>query len=320
MRRAIIILAVILIAASVLAAQEWKGQGRLPGVVKDEQGNPVEGVTVKFFIPQYNGGFEVVTGKDGRFAGAWMRSGLWTIDFKKLGYMPLQKSFMMNQFSKNPEMVVVMKKVEGLVITEEMKKDLNAANDLYDKKDYEAAIAAYKAFIAKYPEAYIIWMNVGNCYFVQEKYDEAEKAYREVLAKDPNNVEANVSLGNCYANMASAIKGSTKEDLEKQDALKAQSLEWYSKVPIDKITDAGSLYSIGLGFKSAQKPEEALKYLKRAVEVDPANADALYELGLTYTSLQNKAEAIAAFESYLKLDSESDRAKQVQGFLDYLKK
>lgn len=320
MKKAILICLCVLAAASALCSQDWKGQSRVVGIVLDEQGNPIEGVKVKFFIPKYSGGFDVTTGKDGRFVGAWMRSGLWNVDFQKLGYMPLQKSYSVSSFAKNPEMSVVMKKIEGLVITEDMKKDLTAANDLYDKKDYEGAIAAFKAFLVKYPDAYVIWTNVGNSYFVQEKYDEAEKAYAEVLAKDPNNVEATISIGNCYANRASAIRGDSREELEKHDQAQAKALEWYGKVPLDKIKDAASLYSVGLAYKAAQKPEEALKYLQKAVEIDPANADALYELGLAYTSLQDKAAAIAAFEDYLKVDPDSDRATQVKGFLDYLRK
>lgn len=294
----------VLLIASVLPAQDWKGEGRIPGIVVDEQGNPLEGVQVKFFCPKWNGGFDVTTGKDGRWVGAWMRSGLWNIDFNKLGYMPVHKALQMNQFERYKEMKVVMKKVEGLVVTEETKKDLTAANDLYDKKDYAAAIEAYKAFLVKYPDAYFIWRNIGNSYFLMEKYDEAEAAYKQVLAKNPDDVESIISIGNCYAN-----RGDTDK-----------AMEWYNKVQIDKLTDSNLLYSVGLAFYKRSKLDEARKYFEKAVEVEPANADAIYELGLTYTAQENKEKAIATFEQYLKVDPDSDRSTQVKGFLDYLKK
>lgn len=304
MKKVLLLILGVFIILPLLSAQDWKGQGRLPGVVVDEQDKPLEGVTVKLFCPQYNGGFEVTTDKAGKWVAAWMRSGMWNIDFSKIGYMPARKSFYMNQMERQHEMKVVLKKVEGLVVTEDLKKDLTEANALYDKKDYDGAIAAYKAILAKSPEAYIVWQNIGNCYFVQEKYDEAEKAYQEVLAKDANNVEAIVSVGNCYAN-----RGQTDK-----------AMEWYAKAPLDKIQDGNSLYSIGLAYRKASKLDDALAYFKKAVELDENNLDALYELGLTYTAQNDKASAIAVFEKYIKLDSESDRAKQVQGFLDYLKK
>ena len=304
MKRILIIALCALSAASILSAQDWKGQGRIPGLVVDEQGNPIEGVRVKLFCPKWAGGFETKTGKDGKWIGAWLRTGLWNIDFDKLGYLPAHKSLQMNQFEKYKEMKVVMKKIEGLVVSDDMKKDLTAANDLYDKKDYNAAIDAYKAFLVKFPDAYFIWRNVGNSYFLLEKYDEAEAAYKQILAKDANDAEATISIGNCYANRGNADG----------------AMEWYNKIALDKITDANLLYSVGLAYFKTSKLPEAEKYFAKAVELDESQTDALYQLGITYTAEQNKEKAIATFEKYLKVDPDSDRAAQVKGFLDYLKK
>jgi tetratricopeptide (TPR) repeat protein len=304
MKKILLIALCALTATSLLPAQEWKGQGRIPGIVLDEQGHPIDGVRVKLSSPAWGGGFETKTGKDGRWLGAWMRSGLWNIDFDKIGYAPLHKSLQMNQFEKYKEMKAVLKKVEGLAVSDDMKKDLIAANDLYDKKEYTAAIDAYKAFLVKFPDAYFIWRNIGNSYFVQEKYDEAEAAYKQILTKDPNDVEADISIGNCYAN-----RGKTDE-----------AMEWYGKVVLEKITDPNLLYSIGLAYFKTSKLQDAQKYFEKAIELDETNADAIYQLGITYTALQNKEKAITTFERYLKVDPDSERAGQVKGFLDYLKK
>jgi len=304
MKRAVWTALFVLLIVSALPAQDWKGQGRVPGIVVDEQGKPIEGVRVKLFCPKWNGGFDLTTGKDGRWVGAWMRTGMWNIDFDKVGYLPVHKSLQMNQFERYREMTVVMKKVEGLVVTDDMRKDLIAANDLYDKKDYAPAIEAYKAFFTKYPDAYFIWRNIGNSYFLLEKYDEAEAAYKQVLAKNPDDVESIISIGNCYAN-----RGDTDK-----------ALEWYNKVQIDKISDSNLVYSVGLAFYKTSKLPEAQKYFEKAVELEPTNADAIYQLGLTYTAQENKEKAIATFEQYLKVDPDSDRSTQVKGFLDYLKK
>jgi tetratricopeptide (TPR) repeat protein len=305
MKKALLTALCVLTVAAVLPAQEWKGQGRIPGIVVDEKGAPIEGVRVKFSCPKYEGGFEVTTGKDGKWTGAWMRSAAWDIDFDKIGYLPVHKSLQMNQFERYKEMSVTMKKVQGLVaVSDDMKKDLVAANDLFDKKQYPAALDAYKAFLAKFPDAYFIWRNIGNSYFVQEKYDEAEAAYKQILAKDANDVDAIISIGNCYSN-----RGNTDG-----------AIEWYAKVVMEKITDSDMLYAVGLAYSKSAKLEDARKYFEKAVELDGNNADAIYQLGLTYTALQNKEKAIEIFEKYLKADPDSERAGQVKGFLDYLKK
>jgi tetratricopeptide (TPR) repeat protein len=64
----------------------------------------------------------------------------------------------------------------------------------------------------------------------------------------------------------------------------------------------------------------ALKYYERAVELQEDFLDALYQLGLTYLSLTRNEDAIKTFEDYLNQDKDSERASQVRGFLDYLKK
>jgi tetratricopeptide (TPR) repeat protein len=304
MKKALILAVGVLLLASVLPAQEWKGQGRIPGIVIDGQGNPIEGVRIKFYCPKFEGGFETKSGKDGHWLGVWMRSGMWNIDFDKIGYQPVHKTLQMNQFEKYKEMRVVMRKIEGLVVSEDMKKDLSAANDLFDKKDYPAAIEAYKAFLVKFPDAYFINRNIGNAYFLMEKYDEAEAAYKEVLAKDPNDVEATISIGNCYAN-----RGDDKA-----------AMEWYGKIAIDKIDDTNLLYSVGLTYFKMSKLPEAAACFEKAVALDENNLDALYQLGITYTAQQEKDRAIATFEKYLKVDPDSERAAQVKSFLDYLKK
>jgi tetratricopeptide (TPR) repeat protein len=304
MKKALGMALFLLLTVSFLPGQEWKGQGRLPGLVVDEQGKPIEGVRVKLFCPKFNGGFETTTGKDGKWTGAWMRSGLWDLDFDKPGYAPVRKSLQFDEYERHKELEVVMKKAEGLSVTDEMKKELTAANDLYDKGQFEAAIEAYKAFLAKFPDAYFIWRNIGNSYFRLEKYDEAEAAYKQVLVKDPNDALAIISIGNCYAN-----RGETDK-----------AMEWYGKVSLDSIADSNLLYAAGLAYFKASKLDEARQYLEKAVEVDETNADAIYQLGLTYTSLNDKPKAIATFEKYLKVDPDSQRATQVKGFLEYLRK
>ena len=123
--------------------------------------------------------------------------------------------------------------------------------------------------LAKYPEASIIWQNVGNAYFAQDKYDQAEEAYKKVLDKMPTSAEAITSIGNCYANRGQNDK----------------ALEWYNKVEFDKIKDVTVLYNIGTNYYNLSKFEDALKYYKRSVEVQKDYLDGLYQLGLTLTNL-----------------------------------
>jgi len=295
---------IVLIGALVLPAQDWKGKGRVGGIVTDEAGNPLEGVTVKLFSLKAQDGLSVKTDKNGKWLGTWIRSGGWNIDFEKIGYAPKRISVEISETKKNPEITIKMTKVEGLVITDEVRDLLGKGNELFEKKDYDGALAVYQDLITKYPEAYPIYRNIGNCYFAQEKYDLAEETYMKLLEKDPKSVEAIIAIGNCYANRGDS----------------ATALEWYRKVEFEKIEDPIVLYNLGTYYYNNAKFEDALRFYQKAVEKQKDSVDALYQLGLTYLNLQKNAEAIAAFEDYLKIDADSERAAQVKGFLEYLKK
>jgi Flp pilus assembly protein TadD len=299
------LLFILLVAFSFFSySQDYKGKGRQTGYVFDEQGAPLEGVTIKLFSLKVQQGFETKTDKDGKWVAFGIVGGGWNVDFEKFGFMPKKISIQVNEWQRNPDIRLNLTKAEGLVVTEELKDMLIKGNELFDAQKYDEAAAAYQAILEKFPDAIIIHKNIGNCYFAQEKYDEAESSYQKILEKDPANAEAILLIGNCYAN-----RGQTEK-----------ALEWYGKIEFDKIDDPVVLYNVGTNYYNNSKFEDALKYYQKAVELQSDFTDGLYQLALTYVSLQRNGEAISTFENYLKYDPDSPRADQVRNFVDYLKK
>ncbi|MDP2915095.1 MAG: tetratricopeptide repeat protein [Candidatus Aminicenantes bacterium] len=304
MRKNAILILFVFISASFIFPQSYKGQGRIQGIVTDEQGMPLEGVKIKLFSQKANAGLETVTDAEGRWRVNYVRGGGWNLDFEKLGYAPHKLSTQIQESGQNKPIEVKLKKVEGLIVTEELKAGLVKGNTLFDEKKYDEAAAVYEELVKTNPEAYIVYQNIGNCYFQMEKYDRAEEFYKKVLDKDPKNAEAMLRIGNCYTN---------RGELDK-------ALEWYNKIEFDKITDQMVLFNIGSSFYKQSKYDEAVKYYKRAIEIQADFLDAIYQLGLAYVALQNNADALKAFESYLKHDADSARAGQVKQFIEFLKK
>jgi len=304
MKKAVLAVTIVLVAALVLSAQDFKGKARQGGVVFDEKGAPLEGVTVKLFSVKAQQGFEVKTDKNGKWMGAWIRSGSWTITLEKVGYAPQNVTVNVQETAKNPDVTAVMVKVEGLAMTEEIKALLIQGNAAFEQQKFDEALASYQRIMVKYPDAYIIYANIGNCYFSEEKYDLAEEAYLKVLEKAPGDANAIIAVGNCYSNRGDAAK----------------ALEWYGKVEFEKIDDPIVLYNLGTSYYNNSKFEDALKFYLKAVEKQKESPDALFQLGLTYLNLQKNAESITAFEDYLKVDPDSPRAAQVKAFIEFLKK
>ena len=300
-----VIFLLILATISVsLFAQSYRGQGRMTGIVLDQDGKPLEGVKVKLFSVKGSSGFELTTDANGEWKAMYIRGGGWNLDFEKSGYVPKKISTTIEESFKNPAVETRLQKVEGLIVSDELKAALNQGNQLFAEKKYEEAIAAFEALVAKNPDAYIINKNIGNAYFELQKYEQAEVYYRKVLDKEPANAGIMLLVGNCYANRGEDDK----------------AMEIYAKIEFDKITDTNVLFNIGTAFYKQSRFEEALKYYRRSVELNSNFLDGIYQMGLTYISLQNNPEAVKIFESYLKWDADSPRADQVRNFLDYLKK
>lgn len=299
----ILFISIISFSSAAGLSQEYKGKARLKGYVYDEQGNPIEGVTVKLYFPTARDGFTLQTDKDGEWVASWIRNGEWSIDFEKAEYMPEKISVQVSEVRRNPDMEITLKRAQVSGISEDLEALLSEGNDLFAEEKYAEAIAVFSKMLEERPEIYQINKNIGNCYFKMEKYDQAEEFYKKVLEQEPGNAEILLAVGNCYIN---------RRDKE-------TALQWFQKIEFEQITDPTALFNIGSDFFSHSQYEEALKYYKKAVEIKEDFLEARYQLGLTYLTMTKYEESIKTFEDYLKYDKDSERAAQVNNFLDFLK-
>jgi tetratricopeptide (TPR) repeat protein len=305
MKRAGVFILMVLFVCVLVFSQDWTGQGRQIGFVYDEEGNPLEGAKVKLLFAKRGSGFELETDAKGKWIAIGVKGGIWHIDFEMPGYMTKKITWNINDFRQvNAPLEVKLKKVEGLVLTDKLKEDFKIGSALYEEGKYQDAIGIFTMITEEFPNAYVISLNIGNCYFQMGNYDEAEKFYMMVIQEEPDNYGALMGIGNCYTN---------REDIEK-------AMEWYNKIEFEKIEDPTVLFNVGTIFFNNSKHEEALKYYKKSVEIKEDFLDGIYQLGLVYLTLGKNAEALNEFENYLKNDPDSERASQVKGFIEYLKK
>lgn len=291
----------ILFFAAIVFPQAYRGKGRLRGYVKDETGQPITNVTVRLLHTKSNSSFETKSDNKGFWEGNWVRGGLWYIDFKLDGYMPKNISVTANEFTSNPDIDIVLKKVKGKVIPKEVMDKLDKANLLYDQKKYEEALPEYSKILADFPEVYLIYINIGNTYYDMGKYDKAIASYQKVLDKEPTNSTALMGMGNAYSQTEPA-----------------KAIEYYDKIAADELQDPVVLYNIASFYYNSGQSDKALKYYEQCVTVKADFIDALYQIGIIYAALTQNDKAIAAFENLLKYDTASPKAKEAQEFITIL--
>jgi tetratricopeptide (TPR) repeat protein len=304
MKKSMLISGLIILFCVSSLSQDYTGKARTQGKVLDEEGNPIEGVRVKLTWVRTNSQFEKITDNKGEWKASWIRGGDWNIDFEKIGYVPRNISTNLTEVGNNPMITITMKKAEEIFLSDELKEEFEKGIALYEENKYAEAIDVFKNILETHPDAYIMNLNIGNSYFHMEDYDQAEVYYLKHLEFEPGNYDAITAVGNCYSN---------RGDNE-------QALEWYKKIELDDIKDPVILYNIGVFFYNSSQFSDAMLYFNKALEIKEDSLDAIYQLGLAHLALGNRDAALAEFEKYLTFDQDSERAIQVKGFIEYLKK
>jgi tetratricopeptide (TPR) repeat protein len=299
---------IVLFVPAVLLSQT-RGQARMMGIVLDEEtGQPVEGLTVKAYFPAGAASYSPSprTNKEGRWKIFFIRAGVWNLDFEKVGYIPQKLSYrvVFEMGTKVPEIEVRLKPIKGITVREDILKEVQKADGFYSEKKYQEAIAVYQSILDKYPDFYVIKMNIGNCYFALEDYEKALGAFLEVHEKQPDRGDLLLAIANTYNNWG------------KQD----QAIEWYKKVPVSEIKDIDSAFNTGAVFVTSGNQAEALRYFQKAVEIDSQFADGYYQLGLCHVALGSNPEAVAAFNKFIELAPESPDAATAKAIVETLTK
>jgi Tfp pilus assembly protein PilF len=94
-----------------------------------------------------------------------------------------------------------------------------------------------------------------------------------------------------------------------------ESLEIYTKAAVLKTPTGEDLKIVGLDYVLLEDYADAIKWLEKAVELDPKNEDAWYYLGRAYYSRSSLPEAGRAFLTVLELDPHNARAENNLGLI-----
>lgn len=150
----------------------------------------------------------------------------------------------------------------------------------------------------------------GNELYKNDQDEQAVEVYRRAIELDPNNGEIYFRIGLAY--MATGKKEDAENSFKK-------SVEVYEKYLRTNQKDAQAYYIMGQALvrvgnfqedraKAPKSYQEAVTALKKAVALEPENADMYYELGVAYNRLFQYQEAVKAFEKATELDPDNYRA------------
>jgi len=127
---------------------------------------------------------------------------------------------------------------------------------------------------------------------------------KEIVKKDPKNLPAWVELGNLYFDT----------DQPKE------AIEAYKQYLASKPDNPDVRTDMGIMYRKLGEFDKAIEEFKKAAQSDPKHINSRYNLGLVLLhDKQDMKAAIKAWEDYLKVDPNSERAQRIRVQIEKMK-
>jgi len=205
MRRILIFATLTLALAAAVSAQT---AGRITGTIKDPDGKPIKGATVRATNDAVNARITSTTDDKGRFAMIGVRTGRWVIVAEAPNFLPLQGTADVSS-GNTPVLVLTLQRDPGPMpgaLSKTISEDIAAAEALRQAGRYDDAIAAYQSIQSKNARLTSVNLMLATLYrdkAAQEKDAAAKQAllgramtaYSDLLKSDDTNARARVELG-----------------------------------------------------------------------------------------------------------------------------
>jgi tetratricopeptide (TPR) repeat protein len=316
-------LALACLAALPAAAQEWAGQGRLQGQIKDEQGKPVAGATITLrpgtdrVDAKKPGPAQITTDKNGKWSVLGLAGGPWGILIEKEGFMLSEGQVKVGGPGSPPAppINVTLKVIPKEVIEQaerestagQAKAALERGNALLNEKKWAEARAEYEGAMAKLEDQQfhpMILRAIANTYYQEGKVNEAIATLQKALALKPDDVDT--------------LK--LTADLLIAAGREAEAQQYMAKLPAGTKMDPNSVLNLGIKAFNDGKMDDALARFEQVVKENPDLPDGYYYRGLVYLNKGRNAEAKADFQKLLQLAPDHRYAAEAKEFLKELAK
>ena len=130
------------------------------------------------------------------------------------------------------------------------------------------------------------------------------QALKDIVKKDPKNLSALVELGNLYF-----------DSRQPKEAIEA-----YSRYLAIKPDNPDLRTDLGIMYRALGDFDRAIEEFKKAAQSDPKHVNSRYNMGIVLLhDKQDVKGAVKAWEEYLKVDTNSERANRIRAQIDKMK-
>ena len=298
------VFALFLVAMASPAAAQSRGNARLSGKIVDEQGQPVEGATVR---AQMSGQTEIVSGttdKKGEWRINGVANGEWKVELSK-AELETATEMVEVKGDRAPALNVTLKKATAKADpTAEINADLQRAATIAQQGKIPEARQIYQDLLTKYPTLFLLEGLIARTYAAENNIPTAMEHLKINIEKDPNNVE--LKLFQAELLMESGDKAGATAIINSVDMTQVKDPYIYINQSINLIND--------------KKGQEAADLLTKLMVQFPNSPELYYYRGRAYVSAEKLDEARADLEKFVSLAPTAKEAADAKKILEQLKK
>jgi Carboxypeptidase regulatory-like domain/Tetratricopeptide repeat len=306
--RAILSTLFVAIVAGTAVAQP---PGRVNGVVRDDEEQPVKGATVTAQSENFGASYTATTDDKGRFTVIGLRPGEWTFIAQAPGYsvtggkMNVRAASNMNA----PMLFSIRRTGPGAggalerITAKDLQSQLAAADALFNQKKWDDAIAAYRTMIASAERVSpdggpirsplnFLNLQIAAAYVAKNDPTRAKAAYEELLRADPTSEKATVGLaqlmllqGDSAAAEATLRRAAEGEapgrevlcalgDLMADAGRDDEAADWFHKASASDPYWGKPLYRLGQLASAKGDASTSTTFMERVIAVDPRSPEA----------------------------------------------
>ena len=317
---------VVGLAAGVAFGQQ---QGRIAGFVEDDDGNPMEGVSIHAATPGWPRTFEDVTRADGSFAFIGLTSDEWTftavcedacvdshtdkIDDTAVGYQQAVTPWRITQ-GRNPPIRMTLTSIrhpfeialgetalEGLD-PQALEAEMNRADEAFADGRFDEAIAGYESLLGQLPTFHMLHVQIGDTLVRLGDHQAAIESYERALAEEPDNENAQRGITSAKLSMGD-FDGASAELEAAAGSLNATKEDLYNLAELERAQGANDV---------------AAGLYERAAAIDPSWVMPLYGRALVALNQGDFDTAKEYFRRVVEVGPDSPQAATAQATLNAL--
>jgi hypothetical protein len=205
------------LAAIVLAVPAAAQSARAMGTVRDLEGNPVRGATIRALNPDaYPAEITSTSDNKGRWAMVGLRTGSWRFVVDAPGYFRTEGTAPVRVAASAPLQFTLAKDPGPIAgaLTQNIMQQINQATALRDKGYHDMALAAFEEIRVRNPKLTAVSMVIGDIYR-QKATTETAAATRKVHLQRAADAFADALKGDDTNDRARAALESTRAETAK---------------------------------------------------------------------------------------------------------